>query len=169
MLCARTVCKMCAGRCYLVMSLGSERDDEWGEDESQEQGTSDTINAASASSFSQRFLGEALSSAMVVSLQLPRELHVVSGRRIGRSISWSRARLGASFVHAIFVAMISPLPLVVCMKWSNMWQLIIKGTLSWLWGLAEHAGRGGGGGCPAKMSKILQNLRVCPAKNFLGW
>ena len=30
-----------------------------GEDESQEQGTSDTIDAASASSFSQRFLGEA--------------------------------------------------------------------------------------------------------------
>ena len=56
------------------MSLGSESDDEWGEDESQEQGTSDTINAASASSynFSQRFLGEASSSAMVVSLQLPR-------------------------------------------------------------------------------------------------
>ena len=72
MLCARTVCKMYAGRCYLVMSLGSEKDDEWGEDESQEQGTSDTINAASASSFSQRFLGEASSSAMIVSVQLPR-------------------------------------------------------------------------------------------------
>ena len=31
--------KICADRCYLVMSLGSERDDVWGEDESQEQGT----------------------------------------------------------------------------------------------------------------------------------
>ena len=30
-------------RQVLVMSLGSERDDVWGEDESQEQGTSDTI------------------------------------------------------------------------------------------------------------------------------
>ena len=69
------MCKICVQdvcRQVLVMSLGSERDDEWGEDESREQGTSDTINAASASSFSQRFLGEALSSAMVVSLQLPK-------------------------------------------------------------------------------------------------
>ena len=67
--CVQDVCRQ-----VLVMSLGSESDDEWGEDESQEQGTSDTINAASASSynFSQRFLGEASSSAMVVSLQLPR-------------------------------------------------------------------------------------------------
>ena len=66
--------------------IGSERDDEWGEDENQEQGTSDTINAANASSFSQRFL--ASSSAMVVSLQLPRRpRELVSGRRIGRSIS----------------------------------------------------------------------------------
>ena len=54
----------------------------------QEQGTSDTINAASASSFSQRFLGEASRSAMVVSLQLPRRpRELVSGRRIRRSIS----------------------------------------------------------------------------------
>ena len=49
-------------------------------------GTSDTINAAS--SFSQRFLGEASSSTMLVSLQLPRRpRELVSGRRIGRSIS----------------------------------------------------------------------------------
>ena len=44
-----------------------------------------------------------------------------------------------------------------------MWQL--KGTLK-LGGMAEHEGRGGGGGRPARMSKILQNLGVCPAKNF---
>ena len=61
-----------------------------GEKMSQEQGTSDTINAASASIV---FPGDSLvklnsSSAMVVSLQLPRRLReLVSGRRVGRSIS----------------------------------------------------------------------------------
>ena len=71
------------------MSLGSERDDVWGEDESQEQGTSDTIDAASANSFFPRdSLVKLQVLPLVVTLQLlrrPREL--VSGKRIGRSIT----------------------------------------------------------------------------------
>ena len=98
------------------MSLGSERDYVWGEDKSQEQGTSDTIDAASASSFSQRFLGEASSSAIgslpPAAIRRPREL--VSGRRIGRSKH--EAEQGGLYITT-FVAMIFPLPLVVYMKY----------------------------------------------------
>ena len=72
------------------MSLGSERDDVWGEEKSQEQGTSDTIDAPSASSFffPRDSLVKLQVLPLVVTLQLlrrPREL--VSGKRIGISIT----------------------------------------------------------------------------------
>ena len=101
------------------MSLGLERDDVWGEDESQEQGTSDTIDAASASSFSQRFLGEASSSAIG---SLP-----PAAKKTKRASKWQedwknynmKQSKGGCFIctlQSFSVAMISPLPLVVYMK-----------------------------------------------------
>ena len=98
------MCKNCVQdvcRHVLVMSLGSDRDDVWGEDESQEQGTSDAASASTCSFFSQRFLGEASSSAIG---SLPPA--VKKTKRAGKwqedwkNYNMKQSKGGASFVHS---------------------------------------------------------------------
>ena len=100
MLCARINCVQDVCRQVLVMSLGSERDDVWGEDESQEQGHLTPLMLLVQVVFSQRFLGEASSSAI--------GSHPPAAKKTKRASKWQedwkkynmkQSKGGASFVH----------------------------------------------------------------------
>ena len=83
------------------MSLGSERDDVWGEEKSQEQGTSDTIDAPSASRFfPPEIPGEASSFAI--------GSHPPAAKKTKRASKWQedwnkhnmkQSKRGSSLVH----------------------------------------------------------------------